>query len=333
MAFDYINVPQRFESVEFTVAVFGRLRLSANPVVRPQNSDLHETALGFPGASRAAVTKPFPPAHAHVVETLERMTAETAEEATAALQVSPWSMSPLKRAFDLACVIPALILLSPIMLVVAVLVWLTSDGPVLFRQQRVGLHRRTFTIYKFRTMNHKLSCAGPCVTKSGDSRLTPLGNVLRKYKLDEFPQLLNVLRGDMSLVGPRPKLPQHEHLDMQYRPGVTGAATLAFANEEDMLRDVPNDVLEDFHVQVVSPIKKRLDHEYQAHATFASDFRMLVATVLKRHTQIDLSGYIASVRAGMQLPTTHQRHYEPMESVQQHGESLVSILAVEQAGD
>ncbi len=307
--------------------------MSANPVVRPQNSDLHETAPGLADAVRVAVTKPFPPAHAHVVETLERIAVEPAATYASTQHVSRWCMSPFKRLFDLACVIPALILLSPIMLVVAILVWLTSDGPILFRQQRVGLHRRTFTIYKFRTMNHKLSCAGPCVTKSGDSRLTPLGNVLRKYKLDEFPQLLNVLRGDMSLVGPRPKLPQHEHLDMQYRPGVTGAATLAFANEEDMLRDVPNDVLEDFHVQVVSPIKKRLDHEYQARATFASDFRMLVDTVLKRHTQIDLSGHIASVRSGMNLPAAHQRHHEPTEYVQQHGESLVAILAAEQAGD
>ena len=307
--------------------------MSANPVVRPQNSDLHEITPGLADAVRVAVTKPFPPAHAHVVETLERVVAEPATASAHEQHVSRWCMSPFKRLFDLACVIPALILLSPIMLVVAILVWLTSDGPILFRQQRVGLHRRTFTIYKFRTMNHKLSCAGPCVTKSGDSRLTPLGNVLRKYKLDEFPQLLNVLRGDMSLVGPRPKLPQHEHLDMQYRPGVTGAATLAFANEEDMLRDVPNDVLEDFHVQVVSPIKKRLDHEYQARATFTSDFRMLVDTVLKRHTQIDLSGHIASVRSGMNLPTAHQRHYEPAEHVQQHGESLVAILAAEQAGD
>ncbi len=307
--------------------------MSANPVVRPQNSELRETGQALSTPVRAAVTKPFPPAHAHVVETLERMTSGVADTTERPQHVSRWCMSPLKRAFDLVCVVPALILLSPIMMVVAVLVWLTSEGPVLFRQQRVGLHRRTFTIYKFRTMDHKLACTGPCVTKSGDVRLTPLGNFLRKYKLDEFPQLFNVLCGDMSLVGPRPKLPQHEHLDMQYRPGVTGAATLAFANEEDMLSDVPNDVLEDFHVNVVSPIKKRLDYEYQARATFASDIRMLVDTVLKRHTRLDLSSQIASVCTGEQQPTVPHRRYESMEDIEQHSDSLVAILAAEQAGD
>jgi lipopolysaccharide/colanic/teichoic acid biosynthesis glycosyltransferase len=314
--------------------VFGRLHLSANPVVRPQNSDLREAASAFSGIDHAAVTKPFPPAHAYVVETLERITSETGLTAISSQQVSPWCMSPFKRLFDLACVIPALILLSPIMLVVAILVWITSEGPVLFRQQRVGLHRRTFTIYKFRTMDHNLACTGPCVTKSGDIRLTPLGNVLRKYKLDELPQLLNVLRGDMSLVGPRPKLPQHEHLDMQYRPGVTGAATLAFANEEDMLRDVPTDALEAFHVDVISPIKKRLDHEYQARATFASDFRMLVDTVLKRHTKLDLSGYIAMLPKTAQKQDTRSGYQESAAAhAAQHAEPLMAILAAEQAGD
>ncbi len=210
--------------------------------------------------------------------------------------VSPWCVSPLKRLFDLACVIPALLLLSPIMLAVAVLVWLTSDGPILFRQERTGLHRRAFTIYKFRTMYHDPVGSGPCVTKTGDTRLTPIGGFLRKYKLDEFPQLYNVLRGDMSLVGPRPKLPQHEHLDMRYRPGVTGAATLAFANEEAILHDVPNEILEEFHINVVSPIKKRLDHQYQERATFVSDFRLLVDTVLGRRIGLDIHDLVSGVR-------------------------------------
>lgn len=221
-------------------------------------------------------------------------------------------MSPLKRVFDLVCVIPALLLLLPIMAIVAMLVWLTSDGPILFRQPRVGLHRSTFTIYKFRTMYHDLACAGPCVTKTGDIRLTLIGEFLRKYKLDEFPQLYNVLRGDMSLVGPRPKLPQHEHLDMHYRPGVTGAATLAFANEEVMLRDVPDNLLEEFHINVVSPIKMQLDHRYQQRATFASDFRLLVDTVLKRRSCLDIRNLISGVH---------------------NVEHTVTLWAAEQAGD
>lgn len=201
-------------------------------------------------------------------------------------------MSPLKRLFDLICVVPALVLLTPIMFLVAIIVRASSDGPILFRQLRVGLHRRTFTIYKFRTMFHDAEGTGPCVTKTGDVRLTPVGQFLRKYKLDEFPQLYNVLRGDMSLVGPRPKLPQHEHLEMHYRPGVTGAATLAFANEELMLKDVPDDKLEEFHVNVVSPIKMLLDRRYQEQATFFSDFSLLLDTVLKRGTCLDIRDLI-----------------------------------------
>jgi len=210
--------------------------------------------------------------------------------------VSTWCMSPFKRIFDLACVIPALLLLSPAMLTVAFLVRLTSDGPILFRQLRVGLHRRTFTIYKFRTMFHDIAGAGPCVTKTGDTRLTRIGHFLRKYKLDEFPQLYNVLCGDMSLVGPRPKLPQHEHLEMHYRPGVTGAATLAFANEELMLKDVPDEKLEEFHINVVSPIKMLLDRRYQEQATFISDFRLLLDTVLKRRACLDIHDLISETR-------------------------------------
>jgi len=201
---------------------------------------------------------------------------------------SPWCMSSLKRFFDLACATPVLVLLSPGMLIVAVLIRLTSKGPILFRQQRVGLYRREFTIYKFRTMSHDIECVGPCVTKAGDLRLTGIGRFLRKYKLDEMPQLYNVLRGDMSLVGPRPKLPQHEHLEMHYRPGITGAATLAFANEESLLHEIPEGKLEDFHVNVVSPIKKLLDCQYHERATFLSDFCLLVSTLFKRSNCRDL---------------------------------------------
>ncbi len=197
-------------------------------------------------------------------------------------------MSPLKRAFDLACVVPALILLSPVMLVVAILVWLTSEGPVLFRQQRVGLHRRTFTIYKFRTMYHNLACVGPCVTKTGDARLTPLGNFLRKYKIDEFPQLFNVLRGDMSLVGPRPKLPHLEPTELRCRPGVTGAATLAFCREADILMHFSSNQVEDFYIRVIAPAKIELDHDYQQRANFVSDFRLIIDTVFQRSSCLDI---------------------------------------------
>ena len=174
------------------------------------------------------------------------------------------------------------------MLFVAMIVRLTSEGPVLFRQERVGYCRNTFTIYKFRTMFHDVMDDGPRVTKAGDKRLTPIGQFLRKYKLDELPQLYNVLRGDMSLIGPRPKLPQHEHLAMHYRPGITGAATMVFAKEEHLLRAIPNEKLEEFHINVVSPIKKLLDQQYQEQATFFTDLRLLIDTILRPRECLDM---------------------------------------------
>ena len=274
--------------------------MGANPVVDPRQAESY-------GAVASAQTSPVNP-HRRVFSLVHPKPVDPNTDPV----VSHWCMSPLKRLFDLVCVIPALLLLTPVMAIVAVLVWLTSEGPILFRQPRVGLHRRTFTIYKFRTMFHDVACAGPCVTKTGDTRLTPAGQFLRKYKLDEFPQLYNVLRGDMSLVGPRPKLPQHEHLEMHYRPGVTGAATLAFANEELMLKDVPDEKLEEFHVSVVSPIKMQMDRQYQEQATFFSDFCLLVDTVLKRRACLDIQDLISGSRGN---------------------ETTISLWAAEQAGD
>lgn len=193
--------------------------------------------------------------------------------------VSIWSTSPAKRSFDLVCVVPALLFLSPVVLAISIAVRITSDGPVFFRQERAGLKRKAFTIYKFRTMFNRIE--GPSVTKAEDPRLTRLGRFLRKHKLDEIPQLYNVLRGDMSLVGPRPKLSQFEHLEMECRPGITGAATLAFAKEEGLLKNVPLDQLDQFHIEVLSPIKKSLDQEYQRRATFFSDLDILFGTVFR----------------------------------------------------
>lgn len=122
---------------------------------------------------------------------------------------------------------------------------------------------------------------GPGHTAKGDPRVTSLGRFLRRFKLDELPQLYNVLRGDMSLVGPRPKLPNHDPVPMACRPGVTGAATLAFRYEARILSEVPADRIENFYQQYIVPHKMRLDSEYMERATVVSDVSVLLATVFR----------------------------------------------------
>ena len=195
--------------------------------------------------------------------------------------VSPWCASAAKRAFDLACVLPALVLISPLLAAVAIAVRLTSSGPIIFRQQRAGRHRKLFTIYKFRTMVENSEAIGPGHTAKGDPRITPVGNLLRRFKLDELPQLYNVVRGDMSLVGPRPKLPHHDRTAITSRPGVTGAATLAFRDEQRILCEVPAERLEAFYQEHVIPQKIQLDADYMSGATLVSDVKILLATILR----------------------------------------------------
>jgi lipopolysaccharide/colanic/teichoic acid biosynthesis glycosyltransferase len=195
---------------------------------------------------------------------------------------SHWSQSGAKRLFDFLSVLTVLPLMAPVFLAVALAVRLTSSGPVLFLQKRMGCHGRTFTILKFRTMTHSEDAAHHAVTTTENQRFTPVGPFLRRWKLDELPQLLNVLIGDMSLVGPRPKLPEHQVADLQCHPGVTGAATIAFAHEAIVLARVPKHHLDDYYREVVLPAKHQLDVEYMARATFLSDLELLVNTMLRR---------------------------------------------------
>jgi lipopolysaccharide/colanic/teichoic acid biosynthesis glycosyltransferase len=195
---------------------------------------------------------------------------------------SNWTVSLTRRFLDIAAALFVLTVFSVPMLAIAALIRLSSHGPALFRQPRVGRNGKLFLIYKFRTMvppSGKTS--GPSLTRDGDSRITPLGRVLRKFKLDEFPQFYNVLRGDMSLVGPRPKLPQYAAIrDLPFRPGITGAATLAFRREEEVLRHIHPSLLDAFYNQQIRPIKANIDLNYMAHATFLSDLRIVAATFL-----------------------------------------------------
>jgi lipopolysaccharide/colanic/teichoic acid biosynthesis glycosyltransferase len=197
-------------------------------------------------------------------------------------RMSEWSGSSLKRAFDFVCVFCAMPILVPFLLVVALAVRLTSRGPVLFLQQRVGLLGRPFTILKFRTMVHHDGKGSSLVTTASDQRFTPIGPFLRSWKLDEVPQLLNVLAGQMSLVGPRPKVPQYESGLLPCRPGITGAATIVFAREERALDRIPKPDLNEFYNTVVLPAKRELDADYLARATFFSDLIMIVNSATGR---------------------------------------------------
>jgi len=192
---------------------------------------------------------------------------------------SPWSVSALKRCIDVAFAAVALLLFWPLLVLAAVLVRYESPGPVIFRQKRVGRNGVLFTVLKFRTMALDAQEDGPSLTKRGDPRVTRFGGFLRKYKLDELPQLVNVLRGDMSLIGPRPKLPHLEVMHMPFRPGLTGAATLAFRCEEEMLQDIPDDELEAYYCRTIKPLKAKIDWDYMGEATLASDFSLLYETV------------------------------------------------------
>jgi len=198
--------------------------------------------------------------------------------------ITCWSTSRAKRLFDIAAALTGILFCAPLLFAVACLVKCTSRGPVLFRQQRAGLGQKTFTIYKFRTMIHGAEHCGPLVTRANDRRMTPIGATLRRYKLDELPQLFNVLRGDMSMVGPRPKLHQHECMQLFCRPGITGAATLAFAREEDLLSAIPEHEVESYTINVLNPTKAEMDTHYARIATLASDCRIILTTLARKTT-------------------------------------------------
>lgn len=193
---------------------------------------------------------------------------------------------PLKFLFDRLVAFVGLIILSPVMLVVAILILVKMGGPVLFKQQRVGKKGKLFSMFKFRTMtdNH----GGSSVSVAGESRITPLGAKLRKYKLDELPELWNVLIGDMSFVGPRPDVPGYadqlqgdDREVLQLRPGITGPATLKYRNEEELLATVDNP--QEYNDNVFFPDKVRINRYYLHHYSFGMDLKMILATVLGRH--------------------------------------------------
>jgi len=194
---------------------------------------------------------------------------------------SEWSLSISKRLIDLSVAILVLAVFGLPMLMIALCVRFSSHGPAFFPQQRVGRGGRLFRIYKFRSMTFSSAPAGPGLTRDGDRRITRIGRLLRKLKIDELPQFYNVLRGEMSVVGPRPKLPQYAGIaNMPYRPGITGAATLAFRREEELLSRIHPSQLDPFYQRHIRPLKARIDVRYMCRATFLSDMRLIGATFL-----------------------------------------------------
>jgi lipopolysaccharide/colanic/teichoic acid biosynthesis glycosyltransferase len=191
-----------------------------------------------------------------------------------------WSLSFRKRLVDISvsiCVLGA-ILLPGVFIYLAIRAG--SRGPGFFRQKRIGFRGRPFTLFKFRTMEFTEACAGPGLTRDGDPRITMLGKWLRKLKVDELPQFYNVLRGEMSLVGPRPKLPQYAvPTDALFHPGITGLATILFRGEEQLLKDIAPEDLDAFYRYRIKPLKARADFRYMKEATFSSDLRLLLLTV------------------------------------------------------
>ena len=181
-----------------------------------------------------------------------------------------------------------LLALCPVLAVGAVLIRVRMPGgPVIFRQRRVGRGGRLFTMYKFRSMT--VGHGGSSVSVAGESRITPLGHVLRRYKLDELPELWNVLIGDMSLVGPRPDVPGYadkltgEDRDvLRLRPGITGPASLKYANEEEILALV--DDPQRYNDEVIFPDKVRINLQYYRSHSLAGDIRLIFATIFRSYS-------------------------------------------------
>jgi lipopolysaccharide/colanic/teichoic acid biosynthesis glycosyltransferase len=197
----------------------------------------------------------------------------------------------IKRLFDLILSILFLIFTSPFLLLIAVVIKLDSPGPILYRGRRVGRGGREFDILKFRTMVNNPESVGPVLTSKSDVRITRVGKFLRNYKLDEIPQLLNIIRGEMSLVGPRPEDPKYvEHYTQEHRkvfsvlPGIASSATVKFRHEEDLLAEVKVEEVERVYLTQILPAKLALDLEYVENMSLLLDIKILygaVTTVLK----------------------------------------------------
>lgn len=192
----------------------------------------------------------------------------------------------MKRIFDIIVSFVGLIVLSPVFLIISLTILVTMGWPIFYRQTRVGRAGITFKIIKFRSMVKDAECQGLLLTADGDLRITPVGRLLRQSKLDELPQLMNILLGEMSFVGPRPEVPQYVKLydseQMQVlsvRPGLTDPASIAYRDEEQVLARFGD--AEKAYVEEIMPAKLRLNLAYMQKDTFLTDLGLIFETIIR----------------------------------------------------
>jgi len=191
-----------------------------------------------------------------------------------------------KRIFDLVLAIPSIVILSPIFLLCAVLIKIETSGPVFFTQERMGRGWKPFRLYKFRTMVKDASRIGPSVTSANDPRITRVGRILRKLKIDEMPQIINVIKGDMSVIGPRPEVRKYveafrdDYKDvLRIKPGMTDYALIAFRNEEEILSKFED--MEEGYLKEVLPKKIELYRKYMEEMSLLTDVKIFFKTILE----------------------------------------------------
>ncbi len=191
----------------------------------------------------------------------------------------------IKRFIDIILSLSGLILLFPFFLLIAVLIKKEDGGSVFFRQVRVGQNGKPFKIYKFRTMVENAERLGVKVTKEDDPRITEIGKFLRKYKIDELPQLINVLKGEMSFVGPRPEVPKYVELFrddyeeiLKVKPGITDYASLEYKDENKLLKGVENP--EEIYIKEILPVKIKYYKRYIKDISFLTDIKLIIKTIM-----------------------------------------------------
>ncbi|MFC1559158.1 sugar transferase [Gemmatimonadota bacterium] len=193
----------------------------------------------------------------------------------------------MKRFFDISVAFLGLVLLSPVLIILSLVIKISSKGSVFFIQERIGRYGKRFCVIKFRTMVPDAENTGMgTITVGGDTRITSIGRFLRRWKLDEIPTLWNVLRGDMSFVGPRPdvqgyadKLRGESRQILKLRPGITGPATLKYSNEEELLAKVDNP--QEYNDEVIFPDKVRINLEYLSNRSLLGDISIILKTIFR----------------------------------------------------